>query len=127
MSITPATSTPSPSTSFANGNASDTASTDAIHRGVDTAGAALHSSIDKVAIPARSAVDRMSTAAHESVDKLASTANSTADRFSTQTRRVTEAPARALESSKTWVQAKPLEAVGIALAFGFIVGRLTSR
>lgn len=112
---------------FPNGNGANLASTDAIHRGVETAGAALHSGIDKVADPARNAVDRVSTAAHESVDKLASTANNTADRFSTQTRRITEAPARALESSRSWVQGKPLEAVGAALAIGFIVGRLTSR
>lgn len=110
-----------------NGTASTPASTDAIHRGVDTAGAALHSSIDKVADPARSAVDRMSSAAHESVDKLASTANSTADRFSAETRRISEAPARAFACSKSWVQDKPLEAVGAALALGFILGRLTSR
>ena len=115
------------SSNFTNGDGVGLAATDAIRRGVDTAGAALHSGIDKVANPARSAVDAVSTAAHESVDKMASTANNTADRFSTQTRRVTEAPARALESSKTWVQGKPIEAVGIALAFGFIVGRLTSR
>ena len=98
-----------------------------ITRGVDGAGAALHSGIDKVADPARSAVDSLSSAAHSTVDKLASSANDTANRFTKQTRRLTEAPARALQTSKSWVQDKPLEAVGVALAFGFIVGRLTSR
>jgi ElaB/YqjD/DUF883 family membrane-anchored ribosome-binding protein len=38
---------------------------------------------------------------------------------------VTEAPAHALEYSKSWVQERPLEAVAAALAIGFIVGRLT--
>lgn len=104
---------------------SDTAN--AVHRGVDSAGAALHSGIDKVADPARQVVDRLSTAAHGTVDKLASSATHTADRFSDQTRRVTEAPARALACSKSWVQDRPLEAVGAALALGFIVGRLTGR
>ena len=98
-----------------------------VTRGVDTAGAALHSGIDKVADPARSAVDNLSSAAHSTVDKLASSANNTADRFSDQTRRLTEAPGRAVEFSKSWVKDKPLEAVGVALAFGFLVGRLTSR
>ena len=100
---------------------------DAIHRGVDSAGTALHSGIDKVTDPARQAIDRLSTAAHGTVDKLASSATQTADRFSDQTRRLTEAPARALACSKSWVQDKPLEAVGVALALGFIVGRLTGR
>ena len=102
-------------------------SADAIHRGVDSAGAALHSGIDKVTDPARQAVDRLATAAHGTVDKLASSATDTADRFSDQTRRVTEAPSKALACSKSWVQEKPLEAVGAALALGFILGRLTGR
>ena len=99
----------------------------AVHRGVDSAGASLHSTIDKMADPARNAVNRMSSAAHESVDKLASSAGNTADRFADQTRRVAEAPQRAVDCSKGWIQDKPLEAVGAALAIGFIIGRLTSR
>lgn len=98
-----------------------------LQRGVESAGAALHSGIDKVAEPARSAVDRASSAAHESVDKLASGASNVADRFADQTRRVTEAPGRAIDASKSWVQERPLEAVGAALALGFILGRLTAR
>ncbi|HQS30964.1 MAG: hypothetical protein B7X59_11890 [Polaromonas sp. 39-63-203] len=94
---------------------------------VDSAGAALHTTIEKMARPAHSTVDRVSTAAHETVDKLASRVNHVADRFSDQTRLVTEAPSRAVEFSKSWVQDKPLEAVGVALAIGFILGRLTAR
>ena len=33
----------------------------------------------------------------------------------------------AVESSKSWIQDKPLEAVGMALALGFIIGRLTAH
>jgi ElaB/YqjD/DUF883 family membrane-anchored ribosome-binding protein len=102
-------------------------SANAVQRGVESAGAALHSGIDKVADPARQAVDRLSSSAHETVDKIASSASHTADRFSEQTRRLTDAPARALDCSKSWVQDRPLEAVGAALALGFILGRLTSR
>ncbi|MEO7401955.1 MAG: hypothetical protein ABIV07_14520 [Polaromonas sp.] len=98
-----------------------------VQRGVDSAGAALHSTIDKVADPARNTVDRVSSAAHETVDKLASDASHVADRFSEQARWVSEAPGRALDCSKSWVQERPLEAVGAALALGFIVGRLTAR
>ena len=38
-----------------------------VQRGVESAGAALHSTIDKMAEPARSTVDRLSSAAHETV------------------------------------------------------------
>ena len=99
----------------------------AVQRGVESAGDALHSGIDKVVDPARHAIDSMSSTAHEAVDKLATSAGQTASRFADQTRRLTEAPAKALESSKSWVQEKPLEAVGAALALGFILGRLTAR
>ena len=98
-----------------------------VTKAVDSAGAALHSGIDKVADPAREAVDRLSAAAHGTIDKMAESASHTADRFSDQTRRVTEAPGRALACSKSWVQDKPVEAVAAALALGFILGRLTGR
>jgi len=103
--------------------ASTNPSTDSIKSGVGTAGAALHSTVDK----ARSTMENLSGAAHDSIDRLASSATHTADRFADQTRRLTEAPAKAMEYSRTWVQDKPLEAVGVALALGFILGRLTAR
>ena len=94
---------------------------------VESAGTAMHSSIDKVADPARNSVDHASAAAHETIDKLAHHATDFANRFSDQTRFVTGAPARALDHSKSWVKNKPLEAVGAAMAIGFLLGRLTTR
>jgi len=91
----------------------------------ESAGATLHSTIDKAARPLHSTVDRVSTAAHDTVDKLASSASHVADRLADQTRRVTEAPSHAVDFSRSWVQERPLEAVGAALAVGYILGRLT--
>ena len=99
----------------------------AVLRGVETASSALHSGIDKVAEPARNAVDSASAGAHDAVNKIASRASSTASRFTEQTRRFTEAPGHAVEYTKSWVQDKPLEALGAALALGFILGRITAR
>jgi ElaB/YqjD/DUF883 family membrane-anchored ribosome-binding protein len=107
------------------GNGSEAVGT--IQRQVETAGAALHSGIDKVADPARSAVDRLSNTAHQTVDKLASTANTTVGRIADKTRRFTDMPVQALDTSKSWVQNRPLEAVAAALALGFVFGRLTAR
>lgn len=109
------------------GGLSQSSTPNAVQRGVDSVGTALHDGIDKVADPARRSVDRLSTAAHETVEKLASSTAEVTDRFSEQTRRVTEAPGRVLEETKSWVREKPLEAVGTALAFGFIVGWLSAR
>lgn len=105
-------------------------STDAANtaqRTVDAAGAALHSSIDKVAEPVREGVDRASTAAHETVDKVASGASHMANRFSDQAQWACDAPNRALACSRSWVQDNPLEAVGGALLIGLLVGRLSAR
>ena len=99
----------------------------AVLRGVENASSALHSGIDKVATPARQAVDSATSSAHDAVNTMANHASSTAHRFSEQTRRITEAPGQALQYTKSWVQDKPLETVGAALALGFILGRLTSR
>ena len=102
-------------------------SNNAVHRGVDSAGSALHQGIDKVAGPARSTVESLSASAHQTVDSLASGASQVADRFADETRKISEAPGKALTYSKTCIQDRPLEAVGIALAIGFVLGRLTAR
>ena len=99
----------------------------AVQRGVESAGAALHQGIDKIVEPARSTVESLSAAAHHTVDSLAGSAGHVADRFADETRKLAEAPGKALEYSKTSIQDRPFEAVGIALALGFILGRLTAR
>lgn len=103
------------------------ANADAVKRGVESAGAALHSSIDKIVDPALNTVDRVTTVAHDTVNRLASGATHVADRMAEQAGRVSDASGRAVESSKSWIQDKPLEAVGMALALGFIIGRLTAH
>lgn len=105
----------------------DPAAANAVQRGVESAGTALHQGIDKLADPARSTVESLSASAHQTVDSLASSAGHVADRFADETRRISEAPGKALSYSKTCIQDRPLEAVGIALALGFVFGRLTAR
>lgn len=98
-----------------------------IQRGVESAGVALHQGIDKLVEPARSTVESLSATAHQSVDSLAGSAGKVANRFADETRKIAEAPGKALDYSKNTIQGRPLEAVGLALALGFILGRLTAR
>lgn len=107
--------------------ASDPINAGKVKQTVDSAGAVLHSSIDKMVDPAINTVDRVTTVAHDTVNRLASGATQVADRVSEQASRVSEASGRAVETSKSWIQDKPLEAVGMALALGFIIGRLTAH
>ena len=99
----------------------------AVQRGVESTGSALHSGIDKVVDPVRNTVDSLSASAHQTVDSLASGASHVADRFADETRKISEAPGKALDYTKVCIQDRPLEAVGIALALGFLIGRLTGR
>jgi len=99
----------------------------ALKGGVESAGSALHSSIDKMVDPALDTVGRVADIAHEAVNRLSSGATQVADRVSEQAARVSDMSGRAVESSKSWIQDKPLEAVGLALALGFIIGRLTAH
>ena len=99
----------------------------AVQRGVESAGAALHQGIDKISEPARSTVESLSASAHQAVNSLAGSAGHVADRFADETRRISEAPGKALDYSKSRIQDRPLEAIGIALAVGFVFGRLTAR
>lgn len=91
-----------------------------LQQGADAARAAVNNKIDKVAEPVRNTVDRVSAAAHQTVDKLSSQATNVAGQVSEKTSQV-------LDDSKSWIQDKPLEAVGIALAVGWVLGRLTAR
>lgn len=115
------------STSYAGGQAAGATDTNAFKRGVESAGSALHTSIDKMADPALDTVGRVTHVAHDAVNRLSSGASQVADRVGEQAVRVSEASGRAVESSKSWIQDKPLEAVGIALALGFVIGRLTAH
>jgi ElaB/YqjD/DUF883 family membrane-anchored ribosome-binding protein len=84
-------------------------------------------SIDKGTDTAHATVSRVSSVAHATVDKLADSATRVAEKLSEKTQGMKDAPTQALEFSKSWVQEKPLEAVGAALAIGFLLGRLTGR
>ena len=115
------------STSYPGDHTSGQVDSGALKRSVESAGSALHSSIDKMIDPALDTVGRVTEVAPEAVNRLSSGATQAADRVSAQAARVSEASGRAVESSKSWIQDQPLQAVGMALALGFIIGRLTAH
>ena len=100
------------------------ASTTQFGRDSTATAADAQSRVDAMGNPAHDTVERLSNAAHQTVDKLAGSAASVADRFSDQARWMSETPPRMLASSKSWIQEKPLEAVGIAVAVGYLMGRM---
>ncbi len=104
------------------------------HQAVDSvAGAArslqgsaslVHEKIDAAADAARPAVDRLLTGAHTAVDKLSGLAAVAADTVNEKSVQLKEAHAKLMANGRTQVREKPAMAVGIAVAAGFILGRL---
>jgi ElaB/YqjD/DUF883 family membrane-anchored ribosome-binding protein len=92
---------------------------------------------DAVADRTRSTVDRAAQSAHEAIDRLASKAGPAIERLrgsassASETLRAKadqfgELEEQWVESARVYVRENPLAAVGIAVAIGLLLGKLTS-
>jgi ElaB/YqjD/DUF883 family membrane-anchored ribosome-binding protein len=72
-------------------------------------------------------VDRLSQSAHDAVDKAASVASSYAERFSSKGDELMQMQEDWIDSARDYVREKPLQALGIALAAGYLLHMLTRR
>ena len=97
-----------------------------VARGIEDAGAGAHVAIDRVSDAARPAVDRLISGAHAAVDKAAVVANQTADSLGAQGDRLMQAQDRLVQGVSGYVRANPVTSIGIAIATGFVLGRLLS-
>lgn len=93
--------------------------------GMQTSGAS-GSDIESARERAQAGIDRAASSAHQTVDRLASAALSTKDRLLATGEQWYAQGQRGIEYSREAVRANPLAAVGIALAAGYIISRLTS-
>jgi ElaB/YqjD/DUF883 family membrane-anchored ribosome-binding protein len=93
--------------------------------------------IDKVAEQARAATDRVAAKATDAItsakDSIRESVDSVADRADAATRwaaekvnTVKQRPTDLLDSGADYIRARPYAAVGVALLFGYLVGRLRS-
>jgi ElaB/YqjD/DUF883 family membrane-anchored ribosome-binding protein len=73
---------------------------------------------------AAATVDKIATGAHQAVDRIASAATSAASQLGVKGDEVLEAKERVMDSMREYVRAKPLAALGIALAAGFVISRI---
>jgi ElaB/YqjD/DUF883 family membrane-anchored ribosome-binding protein len=70
-----------------------------------------------------SSIDRISQTAHEAVDKAASYA----ERFSEKGEHLIQMPEDWLETARDYVRDNPLQAIGIAVAAGYLLHMITRR
>jgi ElaB/YqjD/DUF883 family membrane-anchored ribosome-binding protein len=76
---------------------------------------------------AHAIIDRLSSSAHDTVERVASVAADTAQRLGAKSGDLLRAKDEWTESTRSYVREHPLAALGIALAAGYLLSRLTSR
>ena len=83
-----------------------------------------HETIDKFSDRAGPAVDRLSSGAHELVETAAVKASDAADTIDSKAEALRETQLRLTEQFRDYVKEKPLVAVGLAVAAGFVLSKL---
>lgn len=91
----------------------------------------MHNAVDKVtgaaeemARKAAPGLDRAADFAHRAVDNAAAAATPVAEWFNEQAEALNAAQKKLVSSTRDYVSANPLKALGIALAAGFLASRL---
>jgi ElaB/YqjD/DUF883 family membrane-anchored ribosome-binding protein len=96
---------------------------------VDRKAAKAHQVVDDVARKAADgaapAIDRVAQAAHETVDTVAEAAAPAAEWVRQSADQIRQQQDALLDSCRTYVRERPLVVLGVALAAGYLAGRLT--
>jgi ElaB/YqjD/DUF883 family membrane-anchored ribosome-binding protein len=77
--------------------------------------------------PNEERIERMSQSAHQAIDKAASVASDYAGRIGTRSEDLMAMPQDWIETAREYVREKPLQALGIALAAGYLLHIITGR
>jgi ElaB/YqjD/DUF883 family membrane-anchored ribosome-binding protein len=99
-------------------------SSSSVERKANQAHLAVDSAVAKATEQAAPAIDRAAQAAHQTVDKVAQAAAPAADWINQNAEQLKQQQEALLEGCRSYVRDRPLVAVGVALAAGYLVGRL---
>ena len=91
------------------------------HRAVDS----VAGKAEEAARKAGPAVDRVAKAAHQAVDSAAGAAAPAVDWIAEQGEHLNEVQKKMVDDLCKYVSANPMKSIGIALAAGFILSRIT--
>jgi ElaB/YqjD/DUF883 family membrane-anchored ribosome-binding protein len=88
-----------------------------------------HQTVDTMAARASEkaapTIDRVAQAAHQTVDKFAQAAAPAADWITQNAEELRQQQQQLIEGCRGYVRDRPLVAVGVALAAGYLIGRLS--
>ena len=85
----------------------------------------VRDSAANVSEKAHQGIDKLTQSAHHTVDRVVSAASSAADRLHVGDSKFAHAAQEWKEQTCTYVKAHPMTAVGIAVAAGYLLSRLT--
>ena len=83
-----------------------------------------HGLVDQARNGAAASADSAAQAVHRRIDQAADGASAAADWMSQRVSSYTRAPQAALETTCNTIRARPLLSVGVALAAGYLLGRM---
>lgn len=93
------------------------------HEAVNSMAGAAEEAVSK----ARPTIDHVAAMAHQAVDKAANAAAPTLDWLAEQGAGINASQKKLVANTCAYVSANPLQAIGIALASGFVLGCLLRR
>jgi ElaB/YqjD/DUF883 family membrane-anchored ribosome-binding protein len=76
---------------------------------------------------AHAGIDRLRTSAHETVERAAALASSAADRVTARSGDLLATKDEWMDTTRGYVREHPFAALGIALAAGYLLSRITGR
>lgn len=76
---------------------------------------------------AHAGIDRLRNTAHDTVERAASAASTAADRLGARSEEWLSAKDEWMDATRGYVREHPFAALGIALAAGYLISRLTGR
>lgn len=91
---------------------------------IDTAADQVKTAADRVAAKATDTIASAKSVVTETVDTIAERTHAATDWASHKYDAVSEAPSALVESGANYIKARPYTAIGIAVAVGYILGRL---
>lgn len=94
---------------------------------VESAAEQAKTAADRVATKATDAITSVKTSIHDTVDNVADRASAATQWTSDKIDAVKRAPMDGIEAGAEYIRANPYVAVGVALAVGYVVGRIGRR
>lgn len=91
----------------------------------DTGTTGTSSGLDSLKDKASGTMDRLSSTAQDAMSRVSAAASSAAERWDTTSRELMEAKDEYVETARGYIKEHPFTAIGIALAAGFLLSRLT--